>query len=431
MKTVSGRYIGALILIAGSISAFAGDSTLLFHAEQGAGHRIVTTNHADQSFNPASVLKVATSLAALKKLGPDYRWATDFACSGVCTISDGRLQGDLVILGGMDPDFQAENAWLVAHELSELGIDTVTGDLVIKGVFFQGWEHGMEKRQTDALRRARLMGNRFRKALDVTRWDRSLHATWEDAAPRHGWSLDNPPRITLGGKPRLASSDDRKLQTLVRHQSNPLRITLKRFNTYSNNDIVRIGDQIGGPAAIQSLLEDLTTGIPGDIRVEAASGEKVNRLTARQIVRLLWAFDRTCRDLNLDPGDILPVPGCDPGSLPRMFPRLAKGNHARSAVIKSGTLTNTDGGVAVLSGFFDSLEGETVAFCVAAPRAGRRLRHFRLVEQDWLLDLMGTLGGARDRVCGPPPPFSDTMADARITLQPGEKYMDGESNAAN
>jgi D-alanyl-D-alanine carboxypeptidase/D-alanyl-D-alanine-endopeptidase (penicillin-binding protein 4) len=428
---MSVRCVGALLLVAGSIGAFAGDSTLLFHAEAGPEHRVLATNQADQSFNPASVLKVATSAAALKMLGPDFRWTTDFACSGTCTISGGRLQGDLVILGGMDPDFQAENSWLVAHKLSELGIGTITGDLVIKDVFFQGWEHGVEKRQTDALRRVRLMGGRFRKTLDAARWDQTLHATWEDAAPRHGWSLDNPPRITFGGTVRMASSDDGNLQTLVRHRSNPLRMTLKRFNTYSNNDIVRIGDQVGGATAIELLLKDLTGGLPGDIRVQTTSGERVNRLTARQVVQLLWAFDRTCRDLNLDPADILPVPGCDPGSLPRMFPRLAQGDHARSAVIKSGTLTNTDGGVAVLSGFFDSLEGETVAFCVAAPGAGGRLRHFRLAEQDWLLDLMGTLGGARNRVCGTPPPFSDTMADARITLQPGAEYTHGESNAAN
>ena len=205
------------------------------------------------------------------------------------------------------------------------------------------------------------------------------------------------------------------LHPLVRHRSNPLALTLKRFNTFSNNDIIRVVDPIGGPAAIEAMLNEIAGDLPGEIKISTASGERVNRLTARQIVKMLWAFDATCREAGLDPSDILPVPGCVPGSLPRMFPRLAQGESSRTAIVKSGTLTNTDGGVAVLAGFFRSLKGETVAFCVAAPRAGGRLTHFRLAEQGWLLDLMGSVGGADRRTCGTELVFSDTMADVQST----------------
>ncbi len=407
--------IGIVIALGGIGWGESSGQGLLFHAEAGNQHRVVVSQGADKSFNPASVLKVATSLLALKTLGADSRYETNFACRGRCSIEDGLLQGDLVIIGGADPDFHAENAWLVAHELSKLGISGITGDLVIKGVFFQGWEHGVEKRQTDGLRRARLMEGRFLQALDVTRWDQSLHATWDDAAPRHGWPSEAKPTLSFGGTVQMGHGGEGVLHPLVRHRSNPLAVTLKRFNTFSNNDIIRVADPIGGSAAIERMLEEIAGDLPGEIKVTTASGERVNRLTAREVVKLLWAFDATCREEGLDPSDILPVPGCVPGSLPRMFPRLAQGKNSRTAIVKSGTLTNTDGGVAVLAGFFRSLKGETVAFCVAAPRAGGRLTHFRLVKQDWLLNLMGSVGGADPRTCGTPLVFSDTMADVQST----------------
>ena len=409
----------------------AGGADLIVHAEAGTTHRILASHRADEPFNPASVIKVATSLAALETLGPDHRWTTEFACSGPCTVSDGILDGDLVIFGSGDPDFQAENAWLVARRLGERGIRSISGDLVVRGVFFMGWEHGVEKRETDPDRRAQLMGGRFVQALDRSRWNRTLEASWEDAAPRHGWALDTAPRITIAGSVRRGTGEDIS-RPLIRHRSNPLRVTLKRFNTYSNNDIVRIGDFIGGENVIENLLKELTAGLPGEVSVSAASGERFNRLTARQVVRLLWTFDARCRHMGLEPADILPVPGCVSGSLPRMFPRLSAGNAARTTVVKSGTLTTTDGGVCVLAGFFRTPEDETVAFCIAGPRAGGKISAYRRAEESRVLDLMRTVGGARPRPCGPPEAFSDTLAKAEIIGQtaPNEDVED-ERHAAS
>lgn len=421
--------IGFAAILGGCLTTFAADQPLVFHAEVGSDRRVVWTEDGDRSFNPASVVKVGTSLLALNKLGPYHRYLTDFACLGVCSIEGGRLNGDLLIIGAADPDFQAENAWLVAHELGKLGISKVSGDLVIDGIFYQGWEHGVEKRQTDVALRARLMGGRFQQALDVSKWNQTLFATWEDAAPRQGWPMDAKPRIVFEGSVRQAGCDSDVSQPLVQHRSNPLVVTLQRFNTFSNNDIIRVADPIGGTVAIEALLKAVTDGLPGEIKISTASGERVNRMTARQVIKLLWAFEDTCGEFDLDLGDILPIPGCVPGSLPRMFPRLADGEFARTSVVKSGTLTNTDGGVAVLAGIFRTVKGENVAFCVAAPQAGGRIKAMRLKEQDWLLDLMGSVGGVSSRSCATPLAFSDTMADARVTRKPGAENTNGDSDA--
>ena len=140
-------------------------------------------------------------------------------------------------------------------------------------------------------------------------------------------------------------------------------------------------------------------------------------MTARQVVRLLWALRDLGIRLRFVLEEVLPVPGCDPGPTPRMFPRLAAGASERTAVIKTGTLSTTDGGVAVLAGYFESRDKGPVAFCVAAPGAGGALRTWRIAEQEWLLDLMGQVGGAVPIECGPAPAYPETFAEVEVELE--------------
>ena len=42
---------------------------------------------------------------------------------------------------------------------------------------------------------------------------------------------------------------------VVVHRSNPLPPLLRRFNVYSNNDIIRIAEGLGGPAGLETFLE--------------------------------------------------------------------------------------------------------------------------------------------------------------------------------
>jgi D-alanyl-D-alanine carboxypeptidase/D-alanyl-D-alanine-endopeptidase (penicillin-binding protein 4) len=54
--------------------------------------------NAEQRFLLASTTKLVTSLAALDLLGPDHRWTTTAHATG--PVVEGRLSGDLVIVGG-------------------------------------------------------------------------------------------------------------------------------------------------------------------------------------------------------------------------------------------------------------------------------------------------------------------------------------------
>jgi serine-type D-Ala-D-Ala carboxypeptidase/endopeptidase (penicillin-binding protein 4) len=61
----------------------------------------VFTTGADEALLPASTQKLFLAAAALRRLGPDFRFRTDVVAAG--RVGDGLLDGDLVILGGADP----------------------------------------------------------------------------------------------------------------------------------------------------------------------------------------------------------------------------------------------------------------------------------------------------------------------------------------
>src|SRR5688500_5826359 len=70
---------------------------------QRAGDGATLASHnADRSLQPASALKLLTSLAALEILGPGYRGSTEFRARAEPV--DGVLEGDLVLKGLADVD---------------------------------------------------------------------------------------------------------------------------------------------------------------------------------------------------------------------------------------------------------------------------------------------------------------------------------------
>ena len=405
-----------LLMLLALPAAAADRDRLLYHAETLAGE-VVISRDADVPFNPASVVKAGTTLWALERLGAGYRYATVFGSTGPPNPSRGRIVGSLVVEGGGDPDFQVENALLAVHALNGMGLREVTGDLVVEGPFFMGWENGIERRSTDPTRRLLAMGERLRAVLEPARWQPSTRSAWLDLCARHGLDDERPPRLRVAGAVRIGAPPT-SLPLLI-HRSNPLATLLKRFNTYSNNDLIRVADNLGGVGPLVTFLRTRLGAAPADIHLATASGQGRNRITARLVVGLIRELGAAAARQGLDLTDLLPVPGCDPGPTRRMFPKLVAGPHAHSVVCKTGTLTTTDGGVAVLAGAFTSPSLGTVLFCVAAPGSDHQQTRWRRLEQEWLLDLVDRAGGAVPFGCGGDLPFSDSEATVEIVPTAG------------
>lgn len=92
------------------------------------------SHRAQVAMNPASVMKLVTSVAALDLLGPAYFWQTQLwlePAGRSADIKNGTLEGDLVIQGGGDPKLVIERLWLLLNRLRSLGVQTIAGDLVL------------------------------------------------------------------------------------------------------------------------------------------------------------------------------------------------------------------------------------------------------------------------------------------------------------
>ena len=87
--------------------------------------------HADRPMNPASTMKLATAFAALEQLGPAHTWTTRIAVQG--PIVDGRLHGDLHLIGGGDPLLSYDRLWRLLQRIRASGIREVGGDIVLDG----------------------------------------------------------------------------------------------------------------------------------------------------------------------------------------------------------------------------------------------------------------------------------------------------------
>ena len=108
-------------------------AVLLVDAQGASAPRL---NHRTNGpMNPASVMKLVTTYAALDLLGPAYTWSTPVFVEG--TVRDGTLNGNLVIQGQGDPRLVLERLWLLLRRVQGLGIRTIAGDVVLDRSAFE------------------------------------------------------------------------------------------------------------------------------------------------------------------------------------------------------------------------------------------------------------------------------------------------------
>ncbi|GAB3247217.1 D-alanyl-D-alanine carboxypeptidase/D-alanyl-D-alanine-endopeptidase [Chitinimonas naiadis] len=99
-----------------------------------AGGRPKLSRYPGRPMNPASTMKLLTTLASLEQLGPNYRWKTALL-SG--TAPQGEvLQGPLYLRGGADPALSWDKLALMLRSLRAKGIREIKGDLVLDRSYF-------------------------------------------------------------------------------------------------------------------------------------------------------------------------------------------------------------------------------------------------------------------------------------------------------
>jgi serine-type D-Ala-D-Ala carboxypeptidase/endopeptidase (penicillin-binding protein 4) len=306
------------------VYAVAGDGTVL------------VAQAADRAVHPASVTKIATTIALLEHFGPSYRFETSVAGTG--TLRAGVLEGDLVVEGSGDPLLVDEGALLLLDRLRAAGLRAVAGRLVVHGPLLFDWQPDPHGRGLEAVLRG-TAGGPARAALAGGGGSRY------DTAPlvfRHGMSAAAAPG------PLLAV-----------YRSPPLLHLVKALNGYSNNVFHLAADTVGGPRVVEARARArVAPELRAEIVIDNGAGAgQTNRLSPRAAVALLQAL---ASDLARDGTDLtaaLPVSGIDPGTLAERVPE-----HRGIVVGKTGTSGSV--GASALAGALTTPRRGIVFFAV-------------------------------------------------------------------
>ena len=340
--------------------------------------KIVSAQAVDQTFNPASSVKLATALVALHNFGPNHRFNTGFWTDGAFDKASGQIQGNLYVTG-RDPSFHHEHGVMIARQLNSLGIRSVSGNLIVAPGFtmnFNSSAHGS--------------GEMLYDTLDATRRSSEATRAWnyERSALGDLSSLQTVPSLAVMGEVSVGSAAPRA-RLLLTHKSSKLTDVLKVLLCYSNNFMAeRIGESLGGKEAVMRQLV-ATLGIPvGEIRLGSLSGLGVNRVTPRAMMKILRGLRNELQKNKLSPSDIMPVAGIDPGTLEDRFTGPA---WQGSVIAKTGTLARTDGGASSLVGQMRTRNGDTLLFVIMNQR-GNVLR-FRSNQDYLVMQVQNSRGG--------------------------------------
>ena len=368
--------------------------------------KVVSAQSENETFNPASTLKLATALIALRTLGPDHRFATGVWTDGTLDKTTGVLSGNLYV-SGRDPSFHYEHGVLLARELNQLGIKQVSGDLIVAPGFTMNFSAS-----------AKRSGERLYDTLDATRRYAEAVRAWnyERTLLNDHASLEMVPSVAVMGAVTVASvAPSAKL--LLTQRSSKLVDILKVLLCYSNNFMAeRIGEALGGPESVrQQLTTQLGLG-PDEIRISSLSGLGINRISPRVMMKIYRELRAELKKHGLTPSSIMPVAGIDPGTLEDRFNGLA---WRGSVIAKTGTLSRTDGGASSLVGQMRTASGEVLLFVIMNQRGS--IWRFR-ENQDYLVMLAQNSRGGPKAFDYKPLMLTMQLSHTESTVGEGEEY---------
>jgi D-alanyl-D-alanine carboxypeptidase/D-alanyl-D-alanine-endopeptidase (penicillin-binding protein 4) len=334
------------------------------------GKRTLTSLNPDVTFNPASLVKLSTSLVALKKLGANYRFQTRALLDGEVDAK-GELRGRLYVQGN-DPTFGDAGANLIAKALASRGVKRLN-EVVVSPEFNFNFSNSAEE-----------SGGRLAKVLKL-------------------------------GNPKITISAETGGQLLAVVNSNPLSDVLLYMNARSSNFIAdKIGALIGGANGVQQFLVDELHLSADHLTISTVSGREHNSMTPRDLLTVIRALIDEAKRQGLEPSDIMPVASDDAGTLRR---RLAGTGLEGAVVAKTGTLTaEVDGGMASLAGIVYTQDQGPILFAILDQ--GNRIWDNRQLEDQLLAEVVST--AARPQVISGPTPRR-LLPATNVVISDGEK----------
>jgi D-alanyl-D-alanine carboxypeptidase/D-alanyl-D-alanine-endopeptidase (penicillin-binding protein 4) len=158
--------------------------SLSIHVRDADSGETVLSWHDDVPRNPASTMKLLTTLVALDTLGPTYRWTTEVHALG--ELDAGHLTGDLLIKGHGDPFLVTERVWQMLRLVRQAGVHSIDGNLLIDDSYFEVDDTDPAEFDRQPLRAYNVMPNALLLNLKVVRYwfepdhERNAVRVWVD-----------------------------------------------------------------------------------------------------------------------------------------------------------------------------------------------------------------------------------------------------------
>ena len=314
----------------------------------------------------ASLTKAATSLAVIKTWGLEKQFETIVSANG--KIVNGTLVGDLIVKGGGDPLFVWEDAIALARSLNQLGINNVSGNLIVVDKFHMNYQADPHK-GGELLKQA-LTGINLPPAL--------LNTDLKDVnlvkLPTASTATLPQAQVKIAGKVLVMTAPPTVITPLIRHRSLPLIDIVRQMNIYSNNEIAQIlADSVGGAAQVMKIVSNTANFPPAEIQLINGSGLGVqNRLSPRAVSQIFRTLHQTLQPVNLNLADIFPVAGAE------YIGTLKERNLPAGTTLKTGTLNE----VSALAGVLPTRDRGLVWFVIV--NKGSQISKLRQ-QQDILL----------------------------------------------
>lgn len=311
---------------------------------------LVFAHNERQLLRPASTMKVLTAITALDYLDGSYRYATSLRYN----------DGDLTVVGGMDPRFNSDDMNAFVEAVEKLDTDTIYGEL----------------KEDRSFKDSKMLGegwcwddkNPVLTPLPWNRKDKFLEKFRQMLANAHIVILpkDSIPRDSLGNRIATASSSIAPSTLVTRHHTLDQilgRMMKESDNFYAETMLYQIAHKAGGKGAsaksaftvMKRLIRKLGLD-PSDYRLADGSGLSLYNYQTTELQAKLLRYAYKDSNIYSHLYQSMPVAGVD-GTLKERMKRTKCRGNVRA---KTGTLT----GISSLAGYLTTENGNVLCFSI-------------------------------------------------------------------
>lgn len=326
----------------------------------------------NKKFELASISKMVTTLWAINKLGPDYRFNTKIYITPATSNSF-----NVHIQGSRDPIFGQNMGYFLISELNRLGISKIENLTFDENLLYK-WdvegsrtaESSTEQFETTA-QQASVVRSRLLDTLDSDVNLRAYRQLSRQAQDALGLKLNSRPsldirRVEFASRSAVTITGKTKIYSL---NSAPLRKILKKMNAQSNNYIAdNLYWNLGGTDAFNKFAKARLDADESDIEFINGSGNNdgdgnYNMASCETMVKVMYALSTDVEKKGYKLQDVMAVAVSDEHSTVRNY----GDNMAKAMTAKTGSVNPAK----TLTGMVSTKKGD-VFFTVLMHTGGRR-----------------------------------------------------------